>query len=244
MTRVSPLFGFMPYGAPELLDAGRPNMARALVVASTAGALAFALLGLLRLAHPGIVTIPRAPVVEIFDFPKPDAPTLTPLVDHAYVPPAAPPQGGSTIDEIIPDELVKVNSTAFVAPDMDSGTGPPTEVTGGEIVLDRGAPVETLPVRGTFAYVEVMPEALREVEPIYPTMPQELGISGLVLVHMLVGRDGRVVNAVVDEQKNDPMFNDASLIAARKWVFRPGSTNGRAVAVWVTVPFKYTFLSH
>jgi TonB family protein len=60
---------------------------------------------------------------------------------------------------------------------------------------------------------------------------------------MLVGRNGRVLQAVVDEKKNDPLFNDAALGAARQFVFRPASDNGRTVAVWVTVPFRFTFIA-
>lgn len=246
MTRVSPLFRFMPYGAPELLDASRPNMARALVVASTLGALAFALLGLLRLAHPGVVTIPEMPIVEIELCcpPPPETRMLHPFDQHPAVAPAAPDNTGTTIDEILPDPAVSPAEPALVAPDITGPWGPSGDVRGGEVVLAGQAPPETLPVRGVFANVEVMPEALREVKPVYPEMARELGISGLVLVHMLVGSNGRVVNAVVDERVNDPMFNDAALSAARQWVFRPASNNGRSVAVWVTIPFKFTFIPH
>lgn len=242
MTRVSPLFGFMPYGAPELLDAGRPNMARALVVASTLGALVFALMGLLALVHPAVVSVPVMPHVDIIPPPPPEIAILEPIHDPGLVPPAPPPNSGSTIDDVVPDALVKQSEPSFAPPDVTSAWGPPSDVHGGEVVLDGRATPETLPDRGTFTSIEVMPEALREVKPIYPEMAKDLGISGLVLVHMLVGRDGRVLNAVVDEKKNDAMFNDAALAAARQWVFRPGANNGHTVAAWVTIPFKFTFI--
>lgn len=242
MTRVSPLFRFMPYGAPELLDAGRPNMARALIVASTLGACVFALMGILRFPNPGVATISRGPICILRPPPVPEIPSLVPIEKHSAVSPAH--TTGSTIDDIVPDALITHSEPSFAPPDVISAWGPPSDVHGGEVVLDGRAPAETLPDRGTFANVEVMPEALRQVEPVYPEMAKELGISGLVLVHMLVGRNGQVLNAVADERQNDPMFNDAALAAARRWVFRPGSNNGRTVAVWVTVPFKFTFISH
>jgi TonB family protein len=244
MTRVSPLFRFMPYGAPELLDAGRPNLARALVTASAASVLVFALFGALRLVHPGVVKLPVMPHVEILPPLVPNAPSLTPFEERQPVPHTAPSNSGSTIDQVIPDAVVKPGEPTFAQPDITGSWGSGSGVEGDAIILGGSAPAETLPARGAVVNVEVMPESLREVEPIYPSMAQELGMSGLVMVHMLVGRNGRVLGAVVDERTNDPMFNEASLAAARQWVFRPASNNGRTVAVWVTVPFKYTFLSH
>jgi protein TonB len=240
MTRVSPLFRFMPYGAPELLDAGRPNLARALVTASSASVLVFALFGALRLVHPSVITIPRMPVVDIVFAPPHDAPTITDFQNPSASPPVTHPSAGSTIDQVVPDAQVKPGEPSFAPPDI-SGIGDPTsDVQSGEVVLDGRAPAETLPARGAFVNVEVMPEVLRQVEPVYPTIAKDTGISGFVLVHMLVGRNGRVVNAVVDEDQSDAMFNDAALAAARQFVFRPASNNGRTVAVWVTQGFRFT----
>jgi hypothetical protein len=117
MTRVSPLFGFMPYGAPELLDAGRPNLARALVVASTMGALVFALLGLLRIAHPELTATPHAPSVDICLCDTPPPPSLLP--EHHDAPPAPTATStSSSIDDIVPDALMKPGEPTFAMPDV------------------------------------------------------------------------------------------------------------------------------
>ena len=239
MTRVSPLFRFMPYGAPELLDAGRPNMARALVLASAVGALAFALLGLLRSAYPTGTALPpeMTSVTLCCDDPPP---ALLPFEESSQAPGGGiTPNTGNSIDDIVPD-FQAANSTMEFDPDAIGVIGAPTEVTGGEVVLDNRAPAETLPARGVFVNVEMLPEVLRQIEPVYPELPKQLNLSGFVLVHILVGRDGRVVNTVVDEKKNDPMFNEAALAAARGFVFRPAYNNGRTVAVWVTQGFRFT----
>jgi protein TonB len=193
--------------------------------------------------HPDVAAISHGPIVDILDVDHPDVPTVLPYHQPAGTPPVAPSHSGSTIDQIVPDAAAKPGEPTFAMPDITSSWGSGSGVDGDAIILEGSAPAETLPARGAVVNAEVMPESLREVEPVYPSMAKDLGISGLVLVHMLVGRNGRVLDAVVDERTNDPMFNEASLTAARQWVFRPASNNGRTVAVWVTVPFKYTFLA-
>jgi len=235
MTRVSPLFRFMPYGAPELLDAGRPNLARALVLASVASALAFALLGVVGI-HPATVQAPIMPSVSI-DVGGP-APLLPFEKPQAHGGPVVS-STGNAIDEVVPDLPVASGSVEF-DPTATGLFGTPTETQSGEVVLDGRAPAETLPERGVYTYVEFLPEVLRKVEPVFPELPRQLNLSGYVIVHILVGRDGRVVNAVVDEKVNDPMFNEAALAAARGFLFRAGSSNGRPVAAWVTQPFRFT----
>ena len=235
MTRVSPLFRFMPYGAPELLDAGRPNMARALVLASVASALAFALLGALGI-HPAPMQVPIKPCVDIdIGGPPPILPFEEPQAHGGPV----VSNHGNAIDEVVPD-LPFSNAAVEFDPTSAGLFGTPTEIQGGEVVLDGRTPAETLPERGVYTYVELLPEVLRKVEPVFPELPRQLNLSGYVIVHILVGRDGRVANAVVDEKVNDPMFNEAALAAARGFLFRAGSTNGRPVAAWVTQPFRFT----
>jgi len=238
MTRVSPLFRFMPYGAPELIDAGRPNMARALVLASVGGALAFALLGVLRLAHPTIVVMPPVmPKIEIL--PDPDVEILHLREPSNPSTGRIPPSVGNAIDKIVPD-LTAITQPQEFDPTAIGPPGAPTDVIGGPVVLDNRAPAETLPERGVYTYVEYLPEVIRKVEPEFPDLPKQLNLSGYVIVHILVGRNGRVVNAVIDEKVNDPMFNEAALAAARGFLFRAGSSNGHPVAAWVTQPFRFT----
>jgi len=56
---------------------------------------------------------------------------------------------------------------------------------------------------------------------------------------VLVGRDGRVRDAVADPRHSITMLDPAALEAARQWVFKPALANGKPVAVWVAVPFSF-----
>ena len=59
------------------------------------------------------------------------------------------------------------------------------------------------------------------------------------MVNVLVGKDGRVVEAKLHPIVNIVLLNEASLEAAKKWVFTPAIDHGRPVSVWVTLPFHY-----
>ena len=90
-----------------------------------------------------------------------------------------------------------------------------------------------------YVYVEEMPAVVHRVEPEYPSLAREAGVSGTVLARLLVGRDGRVLDVKVDERHGVPMLNDAVVRAARQWVFTPAYANRHPVAVWVAVPFVF-----
>ena len=107
------------------------------------------------------------------------------------------------------------------------------------IVIEQPAPAETLPGFKQYVYVEQMPAPVRSVSPEYPAIAKEAGVSGLVVAHLLVGRDGHVLEVRIDEQHGVLMLNEAAVRAARQWVFTPALANNRPVAVWVAVPFNF-----
>ena len=80
---------------------------------------------------------------------------------------------------------------------------------------------------------------MHSVSPEYPAIAKEAGVSGLVVAHLLVGRDGHVLDVRIDEQHSVLMLNEAAVRAARQWVFKPALANNRPVAVWVAVPFNF-----
>jgi protein TonB len=117
-------------------------------------------------------------------------------------------------------------------PGADAG-----RVPGGTVV--PGATTESLPARGDYVYVEELPAAVREVKPEYPDLARQAGVEGPVTVFVLVGKEGRVLDAALSEKIQVPMLNEAALMAARQWVFTPGLANGRPVACWTAIPFRF-----
>ncbi len=84
MSRTVTLFQFMPYGAPELQSAARPNMVRALLLSSTLCTLAVASVGLTQLI-PHATSPPALRVITLDRMPAPP-----PMDRYASVPPVAP----------------------------------------------------------------------------------------------------------------------------------------------------------
>ena len=107
---------------------------------------------------------------------------------------------------------------------------PPSSGPAGEEVYPRlGDPVN----------VDELPEPVKIIKPDYPEIAKMAQVEGTVVVHVLVAKDGRVRDAVVNPKYSIPMLNAAALEAARAWVFKPALTNNRPVPVWVAIPMRF-----
>ena len=94
------------------------------------------------------------------------------------------------------------------------------------------------PFQGDHVYVDELPEALVKVPPVYPDAARETGVSGLVMVRAMVGKQGEITDAAV--VYGPPMLLDAALDAVRRWTFKPALSKGEPVAVWVATPVKFS----
>ncbi len=81
------------------------------------------------------------------------------------------------------------------------------------------------------------PEAVERTPPVLPQAARAAGVSGTVMVHALVGKDGLVKDVRV--VKSVPMLDAAAIECVRAWKFKPVLVHGKAVAVWVAVPIKF-----
>lgn len=84
----------------------------------------------------------------------------------------------------------------------------------------------------------VMPAAVFKALPRYPDAALRRGVSGLVMVVALVGRDGEVKDARIRD--SIPLLDDEALDTVRRWRFKPATMDGQPVAVWVAVPVRFT----
>ena len=235
MKAAESLFEFMPYGAPELLQSRRERLANALLLSSLATVAAFfAVGGLARLivVPPVVIALPSRPPHDVTPQPSwrlpPPAPAPMP---HARAPSIA----GVPVPAAEPDvPLVRddgpARDNAATGPDA---TGAPTD--------DAIAPPaeEALPPLGTHVWAEQYPEPITQFTPAYPEIARQAGVEGLVIVNVLVGKTGRVLDARLDAKRQVPMLNESALAAARLWVFTPAFANGRPVAVWTAIPFNF-----
>ncbi len=80
------------------------------------------------------------------------------------------------------------------------------------------------------AHFDEPPVPVTTVQPVYPEFAREAHITGTVVLHVLVGKDGRVGNIIVD--KGITGLNDAAVDAVKRWVFKPASKGQAPVESW------------
>ena len=98
---------------------------------------------------------------------------------------------------------------------------------------------DELPGEGEFVYYEDEPVPVTQVTPKYPEMARDAQVQGRVVLHVLVGKDGRVKNVKVI--RSVKMLDEAAVAAIKQWVFKPALSNNKPVAVWVEVPMDFHF---
>jgi TonB family protein len=87
------------------------------------------------------------------------------------------------------------------------------------------------------APVDVAPQVVEQVDPVYPSYALEAGLTGTVLLHVLVGADGSVREIrVVDGSK---VFIQAAVSAIARWRFSPARIGRHPVPIWVEVPVRF-----
>ena len=143
-----------------------------------------------------------------------------------------------------------------------SGSGPgvpggdPNGVTGGVIDGVPGAPAGGLaigdpppppptPKREEPPPIKPSPRistvlqgtAIRRVEPVYPRMASNIGVSGAVVVEVVVDEAGNVIAARA--LSGHPLLRPAAVNAARGWRWNPTLLNGVPVQVVGTITFNF-----
>jgi protein TonB len=229
-----PLFGFMPYGAPELKEVARKYMFRGVLAGSgaflTVFFLTFGTSALLR-HRPRETSVVVVPYRELAAPPPLTQNEPPPQVQVAV--PITPPTVGVAVP--VPDAEAPPEQTIASQEEIAQST-PGVSASEGELVV--APPSDELPKLGEYVYVEELPEAVTKISPEYPDLARSANVDGTVLVQALVGKDGRVKDAKV--VKSIAMLDAAAVAAVRKWVFKPALSNNKPVAVWVAVPVRFT----
>lgn len=110
----------------------------------------------------------------------------------------------------------------------------------GDSAVFRIPDPEPAVTRGPSEFVPfTVPPALISVPaPAYPEMARQAGLEGVVALKVLVGKDGRVKEAVVTS--GAPLLNEAALEAARQAIFRPALEQKHPVEVWVELRMRFS----
>jgi len=87
---------------------------------------------------------------------------------------------------------------------------------------------------------QTMPTVVREVKPDYTAEAKQRGIQGTVELSVVVNDDGTVGEVKVTKSLDDKYgLDEQAVIAMKKWQFRPGTKDGKPVAVQVTVEMSF-----
>jgi len=81
--------------------------------------------------------------------------------------------------------------------------------------------------------VDARPQAVRRTAPLYPARARLRGLEGSVELLFVVDVTGRVQGVEVDESKPEGVFDRAAVAAVKAWRFKPGTREGKPVAVRV-----------
>jgi periplasmic protein TonB len=87
---------------------------------------------------------------------------------------------------------------------------------------------------------QTMPRVVSEVKPDYTPEAKQQGIQGIVELSVVVKDDGTVGDVKVTKSLDDKYgLDEQAVIAMKKWRFKPGTKDGKPVAVEVTVEMSF-----
>jgi protein TonB len=83
------------------------------------------------------------------------------------------------------------------------------------------------------------PIPVRTVAPNFPNDLHDKGISGVVMVNVLVDQQGNPQDLKVARSSNSE-FEEPAMEALRKWKFKPAERDGSAVSIRVVIPIRFS----
>ena len=139
----------------------------------------------------------------------------------------------------VPDFMVDTTNTlasqTFTLPTIDTLSAP---IANGGIVIEPEPEAPGDPLPTVFIAREKDPIPVMRPMPEYPDLARRIALEGFVTVNVLITKEGNVKNALLLKSSDD-IFSQPALDAARKWTFTPALMNGKPIAVWVSIPFRF-----
>lgn len=207
-----------------------------------------------RLLRDSPVPLPRAVRVHLV----PEAPSEAPEAPPAPSPPRAPPGARRAVPTRSPAARKQpapassgapprpANVPAFVpAPEAPPLPAPETGTASGEASATPAPPKTAAVARApdptrVFGSGEVdsVARAVERPAPAYPARARRLGREAEREVMATVGRDGRVLDAIVQGPRDDDFDREAAA-GVRRWRFEPARRDGHVVTSRVRVRIRF-----
>ncbi len=106
-------------------------------------------------------------------------------------------------------------------------------------VLPAGVPsCIPFPTRVRISQAVLANRLLSRVEPVYPPEAQSEHVAGVVVVRLVIDKNGGVLNA--DYVSGPPVLVAAAIEAIKQWKYQPYLLNGEAIEAESTVEIRFT----
>jgi TonB family protein len=152
---------------------------------------------------------------------------------------ATPP--AIAVPEPVPDEMAS-RTTIATQQEITQALAPITaqdmgDISSDNIIMDHRPGENEQKQNQDFQAVDQLPVRLRCDPPEYPAIARSAMVEGTVMLHVLVGKDGRVRQVRVDQGPD--MLREAAVACAKTAFFNPAIFNGKPVEVWVAFPVTF-----
>ena len=227
-------------GDSEQLKRERKIRRRALAISISLQAIALAVILLMPLlGKPAVISWNAVPVPPYYSRPKPPHVTVTQVIHEHRIRPK-----GFFAPTRIPDRIISDPTPVAQSPLIPPGIG--IDVPGA-IPIDDARPAIQPPTPPTqqpkapkvvhLSQIDAS-KLIYRIEPIYPVLAKQIGKSGKVELHAIIGEDGTIQS--LEAVGGDPMFFASAMQAVKQWRYTPTMLNGVAVKVdtYITVIYN------
>jgi TonB family protein len=110
----------------------------------------------------------------------------------------------------------------------------------------KPVPVETTsgkPSRVSIGGTVQAAKIITKVQPVYPDSARSAGISGTVVLHAVIGMDGKPLSLRVKNSQIDPDLARSAVEAVSQWRYTPTLLNGEPIEVDTTITVNYSLES-
>lgn len=185
-------------------------------------------------APPAPAPAPRPePRPQVQPEPKPVATPPKPVVRERRPAPAPAPRPAAAPEPA----LAPAPPVAFPDPNAPSAPAAAPAVPAAPGPATAAAPAA--PAAAKVELPTTNADYLRNPPPAYPRMSFRLGEEGTTIVRVLIGTDGRALQAQVARSSGYARLDQAAEATARSWQYVPGKRGGVPEPMWVNVPIKW-----
>jgi protein TonB len=87
--------------------------------------------------------------------------------------------------------------------------------------------------------VDVAPKPMQRSAMEYPKKARAQGVTGYVLMNLLITNSGRVETVKVLESTPEGVFDEVAVAGVKTWMFEPALYQGKAVKVWAKQKVRF-----